>query len=321
MTGTRPDRAGGDWPPSADIPRLRQRAEWLAGMRRFFAEHGVVEVETPLLGQAGVTDIHIDSLRACDTGRWLQTSPEYAMKRLLAAGLGDCYQITRAFRAGEQGRWHNPEFTLLEWYRLGFSADQLMAEVGALVERFLGPATIARRPYAQAFMEAGLPDPLVATEPALMRSALAHPAATAMPPGLSRHALLDWLFSQVVVPGLPARCFVTHYPAAQAVLARLDDDDPRVAARFELFCHGVEIANGFHELTDPEALRRRFESDQAARQQAGREIPQIDERLLAAMTSGLPDCAGVALGVDRLFALAAGAESLAGIIAFPWDRA
>ncbi len=313
--------AGADWPPSADIGRLRQRADWLRAVRHFFAEREVIEVETPVLSQAGVTDVHIESLRERDTGRWLQTSPEYAMKRLLAAGLGDCYQITRAFRAGEQGRWHNPEFTLLEWYRLGFHPDQLMDEVAALVAGFLGASGVVRKRYADAFLDAGLPDPLVAGEAELTRAASGHPNAMPVPAGLSRHGLLDWLFSQVVVPGLPARCFITHYPAGQAVLARLDDADPRVAARFELFCNGVEIANGFHELTDPGALRRRFESDQVARRRAGQAIPDIDERLLAAMASGLPDCAGVALGLDRLFALAAGEDSLAGVIAFPWDRA
>ena len=315
------DGTGGDWPPSADIARLRQRAEWLAAIRRFFGERHVLEVETPLLSQAAVTDIHIESLCERRTGRWLQTSPEYAMKRLLAAGAGDCYQITRAFRAGEQGRWHNPEFTLLEWYRLGFSAEQLMEELAALVGLFLGRAETDCKRYAQAFMEAGLPDPLVATQAQLIRAASDHPAAVPIPQGVSGDALLDWLFSQVVVPALPARCFITHYPASQAVLARLDEQDSRVAARFELFCNGVEVANGFDELTDPVELRCRFKADQAARRRAGRAVPDIDERLLAAMASGLPNCAGVAMGVDRLMALAAGEQSLAGVMAFPWDRA
>ncbi|MEX0385579.1 EF-P lysine aminoacylase EpmA [Spiribacter onubensis] len=316
------DGSGGDdWPPSADVTRLRQRADWLKTVRRFFAAREVIEVETPLLSQAGVTDVHVESLRERDTGRWLQTSPEYAMKRLLAAGLGDCYQITRAFRAGEQGRWHNPEFTLLEWYRLGFDADRLIDEVAALVGEFLGTTEVVRERYADAFIEAGLPDPLVAGEGELLRAAAAHPEAAPPPPGLGRSGLLDWLFSQIVVPALPARCFVTHYPADQAVLARLDRHDPRVAARFELFCDGVELANGFHELTDAGELRCRFESDQSVRRRTGQRVPDIDERLLAAMTAGLPDCAGVALGLDRLFALAAGDDSLAGVMAFPWDRA
>ncbi len=317
-----PDGRGGEnWPPSAHVTRLRQRAGWLKTVRCFFAARDVIEVETPLLSQAGVTDVHVESLRERGTGRWLQTSPEYAMKRLLAAGLGDCYQITRAFRAGEQGRWHNPEFTLLEWYRLGFDADQLIDEVATLVEAFLGTTRMVRKRYADAFIEAGLPDPLVAGEAELMRAASAHPEAAPLPRSLGRSALLDWLFSQVVVPRLPGRCFVTHYPADQAVLARLDRRDPRVAARFELFCDGVELANGFHELTDAGELRSRFESDQSARRRAGQSVPDIDERLLAAMTSGLPDCAGVAMGLDRLFALAAGDDSLAGVMAFPWDRA
>ena len=321
MSAGRADRAGSDWRPSAALERLRQRAGWLASIRAFFAARGVIEVETPLLARAGVTDVHIDGLRERHTGRWLQSSPEYAMKRLLAAGLGDCYQIARAFRAGEQGRWHNPEFSLLEWYRLGFSAADLMAEVAALVAQLLGPAEVVCKPYAKAFAEAGLPDPLVADEADLARAAAAHADSAPLPAGLSGQALRDWLLSAVVVPQLPERCFITHYPADQAVLARINGQDPRVAERFELFCDGIELANGFHELDDAEELRRRFDAERAARHAAGRPVPAADERLLAALAAGLPDCAGVALGLDRLFALAAGEGSVAGVMAFAWDRA
>ncbi len=310
-----------DWSPSGSIEALRQRANWLARIRAFFAKRDVLEVETPVLAAAGVTDIHIDSLREASTGRWLQTSPEYAMKRLLAVGLGDCYQITRAFRAGEQGSWHNPEFTLLEWYRLGFNADALMAEVADLVAMVLGPAPIRTLTYAEVFTAAGLPDPITASDADIRQAAKRLPQVQPLPLGLDRNGLLDWLLSQVVVPSLPERCFITHFPASQAVLARLSPDDPRTAERFELFCDGIEIANGFHELTDAKELRNRFTRDQSARAQSGERVPEIDERLLAALESGLPDCAGVALGVDRVIALALGSKDIASVMAFSWDRA
>ena len=318
VKGERPD--GDDWRPAAGLAALRRRAEYLAAIRRFFAARDVIEVETPLLARAGVTDVAIEGLREAATGRWLQTSPEYAMKRLLAAGLGDCYQITRAFRAGEQGRLHNPEFTLLEWYRLGWDGSGLMAEVAALVDGILGPLSVTQCTYRDAFLAAGLPDP-IAAEDAALRQAAEQRLAGVLPEGLGRAGYLDLLLDGVVVPTLPARCFLTRYPADQAVLARLDADDPRVAARFELFCEGVEIANGFVELTDAQALRSRFEADQAARAAAGVAVPAVDERLLAALESGLPDCAGVALGLDRLLMLAEGARSLDAVIAFPWEQA
>ena len=309
------------WAPAADIPALRYRAAQLAAIRAFFAQRHVVEVETPILAAAGVTDIHIDGLREAESGRWLQSSPEYAMKRLLAAGLGDCYQITRAFRAGEQGRWHNPEFTLLEWYRLGFDAEALMAEVAELVAEVLGVLPIATQTYAESFAKAGLPDPLTTSHADMCAAARQHDQAQPLPAGLEYDGLLDWLFSRVVVPCLPARCFITRFPAGQAVLARLSPDDPRTAERFELFCHGVEIANGFHELTDPDQLRERFRRDQSRRAESARPVPDIDERLLAAMASGLPACAGVALGIDRLIALGLDADGIEAAMAFNWDRA
>lgn len=313
--------SGADWSPVASVAALHQRAEWLGQLRRFFHDRGVIEVDTPVLAAAGVTDPQVECLQESATGRWLQPSPEYAMKRLLAAGVGDCYQITPAFRAGEQGRWHNPEFTLLEWYRVGFSADALMDEIEQLAACMLGAGETARLTYQSAFVTADLPDPLTASRSRLAAVAATLPAARPMPAALSRRDLLDWLFSQIVAPQLPARCFITHYPADQAVLARLDPADPRVAERFELFVEGVEVANGFHELTDAAAQRDRFETDQAARRSAGQTVMAIDERLLAAMETGLPDCAGVAMGLDRLFAIAMGADSLAGVMAFPWTRA
>ncbi|PWG61299.1 EF-P lysine aminoacylase EpmA [Sediminicurvatus halobius] len=311
---------GADWRPAASREALRRRAARLASIRAFFAERAVTEVETPVLAAAGVTDAQLDGfpVPAADS-RWLQTSPEYAMKRLLAAGFGDCYQITRAFRAGERGRRHNPEFSLLEWYRVGFDHHRLMAEVAALVAEVLGPGTTATLSYAEAFRRAGLPDPLTAPTARLAAAAEDHHGALTAP--LERDELLDLLFGTMVQAALPARCFVTEFPASQAALARLSPADPRVAERFELFAEGIELANGFHELTDPEEQRARFAADTARRRAAGRPTPAIDGRLLAALESGLPPCAGVALGLDRLFMLAEGADSVDAVMAFPWERA
>lgn len=309
------------WQPLATPARLLARARFLAQIRQFFAQRQVIEVQTPVLAAHGVTDVHIEQLRVESAERWLQTSPEYAMKRLLAAGVGDCYQMTPAFRAGEYGRLHNPEFTLLEWYRCDYDAPALMREVGALVDQLLGPAPIANQRYADAFVAQGLPDPLSADTQALWQAAQDRCDVAAPPEGLDRDGLLDWLLSTQVVPALPRRCFITHYPASQAVLARLSPQDDRVAERFELFCDGVELANGFHELTDPIALGARWQRDQAKRDERGDERPSIDAHLLSAMASGLPDCAGVALGVDRVFMLAQGLGSIAEGVAFDWGNA
>jgi len=317
---TDPGADPGAWRPAAGVAALRRRAGRLARLREFFAARGVTEVETPVLAAAGVTDVQLEGYPVpAAGGRWLQTSPEYAMKRLLAAGFGDCYQITRAFRAGERGRLHNPEFSLLEWYRLGFGQERLMAEVAELAALVLGPGETVRLSYREAFAAAGLPDPIVTGTSAL--AAAAAGAGVAVPPRLDRDALLDLLFGTVVVAALPARCFVTHFPASQAALARLSPEDPRVAERFELFCEGVELANGFRELADPAEQRARFAADRARREAAGRPLPGVDERLLAALEAGLPDCAGVAVGLDRLFMLAEGAERIDAVMAFPWERA
>lgn len=307
------------WLPSASVAVLRRRAAYLATIRQFFAARDVVEVETPALAAAGVTAPHIEGLREASTGYWLQSSPEYAMKRLLAAGMGDCYQLARAFRAGEQGRYHNPEFTLLEWYRVGWSATALMAEIQALVDAVLGQAPVHAMAYSEAFLAAGLPDPLSANDEEVEQAACA--AVGQLPSGINRDAQLDLLLDAVVIPSLPSRCFLTHYPAAQAALAQLDDQDARVAQRFEFFCNGVELANGFLELTDATVQRQRFVEDQHQRQAMGRQSVAMDERLLTALQEGLPPCAGVALGVDRLLMLAEGADSIAAVMAFDWGRA
>jgi lysyl-tRNA synthetase class 2 len=316
-----------DWRPSASPEALRLRARVLAEIRAFFAERAVLEVETPAMSRAATTDPHIES-RAVH-GRlpgleslYLNSSPEFAMKRLLAAGHGPIYQIARVFRDGERGRLHNPEFTLLEWYRPGFDHHRLMEELEALIGR-LGPWPRCERvSYREAFSNALAIDPLEAGE-----RALADAVAAAVPGfaggGLGRDDLLDLLLGHVVAPqlGEGAPVFVYDYPASQAALARLRDGEPPVAERFELFIRGIEIANGFHELGDAREQRRRFERDLAARAAAGAPAVPIDESLLAALEAGLPDCAGVAVGLDRLLMVLGGYDHIADVLAFDIERA
>ena len=290
---------------------LRARAELLAAARRFFAARGVLEVQTPALGQAGVTDPAIANLTAAG-GRFLQTSPEYHMKRLLAAGAPSIYQIAPAFRAGERGRWHNPEFTLLEWYRLGFDAERLMGEVAALVDALLGPSDYEHRTWSE--LIAGAIGGGDISPQRLVRAARRLGFAADSPAAAADLVLAD------AINALGAgRVFVTGYPADQAALARLGPDGR--AARFELVVRGIEVANGYHELADGEELERRLTA--AAGERARRRLPAIalDAALLAAHRHGLPDCAGVAMGLDRLLALKLGARSLAEVLAFDWQRA
>ena len=319
-----------DWRPSASVAVLRQRAAMLARARQHFAGQGVTEVETPVLSNAAVTDPHLATIAAQVDGRGrmhLHTSPEYAMKRLLAAGIGDCYQVCRVFRDGERGRQHNPEFTMIEWYRLGFDARRLMADVEALLAamldglRTLPPA--AHVTYRDAVVTFAGIDPLAAEasvlEEALRRHGLDVPATAAA----DRDALLDLLVGSVVGPrlGLDGPTFVYDYPASQAALARIRPGDPPLAERFELYLDGMELANGFHELGDAAEQRARFEADLESRAGTGKPLPPMDERLLAALGEGLPDCAGVALGFDRAVMAALGLGSIDGTIAFGVERA
>jgi elongation factor P--(R)-beta-lysine ligase len=303
--------------------RLRARAALLAHCRAFFAERGVLEVETPLLSQGAVTDIHLDSLqtriRGLPVPYFLQTSPEYAMKRLLAAGVGDCYQICKVFRDGETGRHHNPEFSMLEWYRLGFDHHALMDEVEALLVPLLGPAyarPAQRVTYQAVFEDAVGLDPFTASLTELR--ARARDAAQADWPEADRDTLLDALMGIVIGPtlGQDRLTFVVDYPASQAALARLLPGTPARAARFEAYARGLELCNGFHELTDAAEQRRRFAADGEARAARGLPRPPVDERFLAALAAGLPDCAGVAVGLDRVLMVAGGADAIDEVLAF-----
>jgi lysyl-tRNA synthetase class 2 len=323
----------GDWRPTARLDVLAARARVLAAIRGFFAEAGVLEVETPALSFAGSTDPALASLSTTYTGPaapagatlWLQTSPEFAMKRLLAAGSGPIWQLCKVFRDGERGSRHNPEFSLLEWYRPGVSMHDLVDEVVALLQRVLGGDLCEERlTYAQAFERRVAVDPLGATIETLQAAALQAGIAGAECLRLAdRDAWLDLLMTHCIEPGLGANgiTVVHDYPASQAALARLRADDPRVAERFEVYVRGVELANGFHELADAAEQRLRFAADNVTRRSAG--LPEVpaDQRLLAALEAGLPDCCGVALGVDRLVMLATGAQRIDEVVAFPLERA
>lgn len=332
-----------EWRPSATLEILQTRARILAAVRHFFAERGVMEVETPLLSAAAASAPHLDSLMTCYSGPgaphglplYLQTSPEFAMKRLLAAGSGSIYQITKAFRNGESGRRHNPEFTLLEWYRPGLDHHALMDEVEMLVSQLLA-GVIEHRPsermsYQQALQRYAQVDVYHATCQELR--ARAREAGINGVNGLAaddREAWLDLLLTHLVEPhlgrggeaGQGHLCFISDYPAAQAALARLRNTPAghQVAERFELYVQGVELASGYHELADSREQRARFEQDLARRQALHKASVTLDEGLLAALDH-LPDCAGVALGLDRLVMLAVRASSLAEVLAFPLGRA
>ena len=308
---------------------LRRRAALLARTREFFAAHGVLEVETPLLGAAGPSDPQIESMVTQVTGMrerlFLGTSPEFHMKRLLAAGSGDTYQLCKAFRDAERGRWHNPEFTLLEWYRAGFDDAAMMGEVEQLIARVLAPEhelpPAEHLTYAEALRRHAAVDANTASERDLTDAAAAH--GIHCKAGLDRDAMLDLLMGFVVGPclGRDRPCFVRDYPASQAALARLKPGLPPVAARFELYLDGIELANGFHELANASEQRERFVRDLAIRRDRGQAQPPVDERLLAALAAGIPDCSGVALGFDRLVAIALKATSLSQAMAFSIDNA
>ncbi len=322
-----------DWRPSATLDILKLRARMLERIRAFFSAHGVLEVETPALSRAATTDPHLASLVTSCRGPnprtlYLHTSPEFPMKRLLAAGAGSIYQICKVFRDGEVGRLHNPEFTLIEWYRTGFDHHALMDETLTLVTQTLD----GRRPlaspeklaYREAFeRHAGL-DPHRADAQALAAAVKRHGIDTRSDPAREPvDVLRDLLLTHVVEPqlGRGRLTALYDYPASQAALARVRPGDPPVAERFEIYLDGIELANGFHELGDAAEQRARFERDLAKRKEQGVPPVPMDERLLAALEAGLPDCAGVALGFDRLVMLAAGVKSIQDVLAFPIERA
>ncbi|MBZ5486597.1 EF-P lysine aminoacylase GenX [Halomonas aquamarina] len=318
-----------EWRPKADMATLRERARLLASVRAFFAARDVMEVETPVLGQGGSTDVHLVSLATqarTDKGQrrlWLQTSPEFHMKRLLAAGSGPIFQLARSFRDGEVGSRHNIEFTMLEWYRPGFTLAELIDETTALVATLIpSPARqVVTYRYRELFHTHLAMDPFTLSLEKLrgLAAERGQMAAGALDKE-SRDTCLDLLMSMVIEPtlGRGELSVVMDYPASQAALARRhqDSDGEWVASRFELYLEGVELANGYHELTDAVEQRARFEQDNLERRRLGLVEVDIDERLLAALEFGMPEGAGVALGIDRLIQQALGKARLEDVLAF-----
>jgi elongation factor P--(R)-beta-lysine ligase len=316
------------WMPGASLRLLELRATLLTKVRAFFAERAVMEVETPLLCSAGATDLHLDSFRveiAPGEYHFLQTSPEFAMKRLLAAGSGPVFQLCKAFRRDEAGSRHNPEFSMLEWYRLGFDTRQLMAEVEALLRATVpdslpAKASIPQITYRELFQQQLEIDPFEASDAEMQALAEKRLDIGQMRP--DRNAMLDLLMSHLIEPELQSPVFVVDFPASQAALAQICNDagGARVARRFELFVRGMELANGYLELGDAAEQAQRFAQDNRARRSAGLAVIPVDQYLLAALAHGLPECAGVALGFDRLLMLASDVKSIGQVLAFDAKR-
>jgi lysyl-tRNA synthetase class 2 len=320
------------WEPACSIQAMADRAELNANIRRFFADRQVMEVETPSLGSCSVTDPALHTFKTSfhlpgqHNGQpmFLQTSPEFAMKRLIAAGSGSIYQICKAFRNEESGRHHNPEFTLLEWYRVGFTLDDLIGEVELLVAEISPEGFVLHPPESLTYVDAFLGllgiHPLDATLDELADIAVARniPEAKELC-GDDRSIWLDLLFSYFVQPflGQDRLTSVYRYPAFMPSLARTCPDDERFVERVEIFLSGMELGNGFHELINAEEQKARFQRDRKQRKAHGLPVPDMDERLLAALRQGLPDCSGMAIGLDRLLMAFTRRHSLSEVLAFP----
>lgn len=329
------DSGAGFWRPRASLEALEQRARLLDRIRHFFRQRDVLEVETPILSQAGIPSPALESFTTRyrgpalpgPTDLYLHTSPEFPMKRLLAAGCGSIFQICKVFRNGEAGRLHNPEFTMLEWYRTGFDEFRLMDEVESLLHEVLPDGVdlprIERISYRRLFQTCAGVDGLTATVTDLQTclGIRGIEFSTAVE-GQGLDGWRDLVLTRVILPVLNDRVlFVYDYPETQAALARLREGTPPVARRFELFWRGIELANGFRELTDAAEQSRRFAVEQQQRRM--QELPDValDARLVAALQAGLPDCSGVAIGVDRLLMIVTGRNDIRDVLAFPVDRA
>ncbi len=309
---------------------LHERATFMRAIRRFFAERNVLEVETPILSTAANTDPHVDPFVTHTRGRdaegpdalYLHTSPEFFMKRLLAEGSGPIFQVGPVFRAGEISPIHNPEFTMLEWYRPDFTMEQLMDEVEDLVTNFVDLPSIERMTVAEAFQQVVGIDDLYATGAEQLQTRaieMGLPSANEME--LDWDSWVDYFIVVAILPAFShAALFLTHYPASQAALARISPDNPHVAERFELILNGVEVANGFCELTDANEQRERFQKEVLERAEEELDAIPMDESFLAALEKGLPDCSGVAVGVDRLMMLSMGKELIGEVLSFPIDK-
>ncbi|MBB5211350.1 EF-P lysine aminoacylase EpmA [Microbulbifer hydrolyticus] len=312
------------WQPSAPLQNLRRRATLLADIRRFFSERQVLEMEVPILSRRATSDPHIDSITAECGGEtaYLATSPEFGLKRLVAAGIGDCYYLGKAFRNGEAGGRHNPEFTMLEWYRMGWDDHRLMIEVGEFLSHILKISKVHSYSYRALFLQQLGVDPHRASFEELKATVAKVLELSFEPAG--RDECLDLLMSHHIEPGMDEGITLVYdFPATQAALARVEDDElgVPVARRFEAYVGGMELANGYWELTDAPEQQRRFEADRCYREDHGGPVYPYEDRLVQALEAGMPDCAGVALGVDRLLMLACGAGRIEDVIAFPIERA
>lgn len=311
------------WQPSASLEMLRQRAAILASIRQFFTARNYLEVETPIMSRFGISDVYLSNIKAAfrEKPYYLHTSPEYFMKRLLAAGSGSIFQLARVFRDDELGRWHNPEFTLLEWYRLDFDHHQLMDEMDELLQQILQTKPMLRKTYQHVFTESCAIDPFQASIQELNACLSRYDLANVLPTNetdIDQYLFL--LMSHVVEPHLakqPIPIAVYDFPISQAALAKTKNG---VAERFEVYYQGVELANGFHELTDASQQRQRFDEDNRCRQERGFSTSPLDEYLLSALQHGLPACSGVAMGIDRLVALALNQSSIANTLSFDFSR-
>lgn len=312
------------WQPTANIEALKKRAQITQQIREFFAERQVLEVDTPLMCHTSIPDPNIHSIPALyqaygEDGTqmyYLQTSPEFAMKRLLVAGIGSIYQICKAFRNGDYGRFHNPEFTMLEWYRIGFNMQQLMQEVDELLQLILKTKPAEMVTYQELFLQTLGVDPLNTSIENLKKIAEKHDVH--MVGELDLDGWLQCLMSHAIEPklGFDKPVMISHFPASQAALARVDENDPKVAHRFEVYVQGLELANGFYELSDAEEQRSRFQENLRQREKMQLPLLPLDEKFLTALEKGFPDCSGVALGVDRLIMLALNANAIREVLAF-----
>ena len=313
-----------NWQPSASIENLRKRAAIIAKIRNFFNTRNYLEVETPIMARFGISDPYLANIKARfrNQSYCLQTSPEYHMKRLLAAGSGAIYQLARVFRDDELGRWHNPEFTMLEWYQPGINHHQLIDEVDLLLQEVLVSAPLIKKTYQQAFLEICDFDPITASVDLLKQIVDSYGLGNVLPDTEEdRDQYLFLLMSHVIEPGLSKESSpvaIYNFPISQAALAQVNNG---FAERFEIYYCGVELANGFHELTDPSLQRVRFEQDNAIRKAQGFEQCSIDEYLIEALEQGIPPCSGVALGLERLLALALNEPSISKVLAFDFIRA
>ncbi|RIZ70782.1 MAG: EF-P lysine aminoacylase GenX [Methylococcales bacterium] len=322
-----------DWQPSCSIELLRLRAQLLAEIRGFFSARAVLEVETPLLSYSSGTDPQLDFFTSdycsypLQQTLYLQTSPEFAMKRLLAAGSGSIYQICKAFRNGESGRTHNPEFTIIEWYSVDFTLTQLMDEIADLIAVLFKDRyqleTTQRISYQEVFYKNTGLDPLLFNYEQYSAYALKSESPEAIELCKADHnAWLDFIFSHHIQPsmGKNALCMVYGYPACQSSLARINKDNSKVTDRVEIFINGIELGNGYYELTDAQEQNQRFDKEIELRQQSNRPIIVKNTQLIAALEAGLPECSGMAIGIDRLLMVLTKNNHIEDVIPFSLAR-